>query len=85
MRIATWNLERLCRQNRLAAILDNCKQVDADILILTETDTRIQPEFPYTYHTPLLAEAVDGDYSTFPRQISEQSLYIPALRSKPVC
>ena len=62
MRIATWNLERLCRQNRLAAILDNCKQVDADILILTETDTRIQPEFPYAYHTPLLAEAVDGDY-----------------------
>lgn len=62
MRIATWNVERLCRQNRLAGILDNCKQVDADILILTETDTRIQPEFPYAYHTPLLAEAVDGDY-----------------------
>ena len=62
MRIATWNVERLCRQNRLAAILENCKQVDADILILTETDTRIQPEFPYAYHTLLLAEAVDGDY-----------------------
>ena len=62
MRIATWNVERLCRQNRLPAILDNCKQVDADILILTETDTRIQPEFPYAYHTLLLAEAVDGDY-----------------------
>jgi len=62
MRIGTWNVERLCRKKRLAPILECCKQVDADILVLTETDRRIHPAYPYAYHTPLLAEAVDEDY-----------------------
>lgn len=41
MRIATWNLERLDkRKNQL--ILDNLVDINADILVLTETNTIIQ-------------------------------------------
>jgi len=62
MRIATWNVERLSPQKRLPAILENLRRVDADILVLTETDMRIQPDYEYAFHTPLLIENVDGDY-----------------------
>lgn len=62
MRIATWNVERLYPQKRLPGILEQLRRVDADILVLTETDWRIRPDYAYAYHTPLLAEDVDGDY-----------------------
>ena len=62
MRIATWNVERLSHQNRLPGILEELRRVDADVLVLTETDRRIQPDVLYAYHTPLLSEAVSGDY-----------------------
>ena len=62
MRIATWNVERLSPQKRLPGILEELRRVDADILVLTETDRRIQPNYPYDYHTPLLSKAVSGEY-----------------------
>ncbi|MCI6099327.1 MAG: endonuclease/exonuclease/phosphatase family protein [Selenomonas sp.] len=62
MRIATWNVERLSPQKRLTAILENLHQVNADVLVLTETDMRIRPEYAYAFHTPLLTETVDADY-----------------------
>lgn len=46
MRIATWNVERLSHQNRLPGILEELRRVDADVLVLTETDRRIQPDVP---------------------------------------
>lgn len=61
MRIATWNVERLSPQKRLPSIMEQLRRVNADILVLTETDRRIQPDYEYAYHTPLLAENVDGD------------------------
>lgn len=61
MRIATWNVERLSPQKRLPSILEELRHVDADILVLTEMDRRIQPDYEYAYHTPLMSEAVDGD------------------------
>jgi len=43
MKIATWNIQRLeKRKNQL--ILDQLAQIDADILVLTETNSIIQPE-----------------------------------------
>lgn len=62
MRIATWNVERLSPQKRLSGIVAELRRVEADILVLTETDRRIQPAYPYAYHTPLLSETVEGDY-----------------------
>ena len=44
MRIATWNIERLkhiAQMDEICALLDKAK---ADILVLTETDTRICPK-----------------------------------------
>ena len=40
MKIVTWNLERL-KNNQTEIILSKLKEFDADILILTEADTRI--------------------------------------------
>ena len=41
MKIATWNVERLKHKSKLALIVETIKRIDADILILTETDTQI--------------------------------------------
>jgi len=56
MRIATWNVERLKHKNKLDLILEACKAVDADILVLTETDVRVKPEYPYCYRTTSLKD-----------------------------
>jgi exonuclease III len=41
MRIAIWNLERLKKRKR-QLIIDKLIEIDADILILTETNSSIQ-------------------------------------------
>ena len=41
MRIATWNIERLRHKNKLQEIIAECEQANADILVLTETDSRV--------------------------------------------
>lgn len=62
MHIATWNVERLSPLKRLSGIVEELRRVDADILVLTETDRRIQLDYPYAYHTPFLADNVGRDY-----------------------
>lgn len=47
MKIATWNVERLKHINRLPEIVNAINRVDADILVLTESDTRIELGYPY--------------------------------------
>ena len=54
MRIATWNVERLEHKKNLDRMLAECKNTTADILVLTETDERIQPEYKHCHSTPLL-------------------------------
>ncbi len=62
MKIATWNMERLAHKASLAAIIETCKQQQADILVLTEADERVYlPEYPYCYST-----AVPGAYELPP-------------------
>lgn len=54
MRIATWNVERLKRKSKLDLIREACASVEADILVLTETDDRISPEYSFCYKTTSL-------------------------------
>ena len=56
MKIATWNIERLKKKKYLSEILSEIEKIDADILVLTETDSRILPEnYPYKIETkPLI-------------------------------
>ena len=54
MRIATWNVERLKHKNKLDLIHKACDKEKADILVLTETDERVAPEYPFCYRTASL-------------------------------
>lgn len=59
MRIATWNVERLAHKKKLDQVLFACKAAKADILVLTETDEQIQPEYRYRFCTPFLKGVID--------------------------
>lgn len=56
MKIATWNIERLKHKNLLSEINEKCMAIEADILVLTETDSRLQLDYKYRYCTPLPGE-----------------------------
>ncbi len=62
MRIATWNVERLKHKKDLTDILKAIESVQADILVLTETDDRIKPKYRYGLHTPKLQAADTSHY-----------------------
>lgn len=57
MKIATWNVERLKHRKSLDKILSAIDDIQADILVLTETDERIEPNYRYSFHTPKLCDA----------------------------
>ncbi len=61
MKIATWNIERLKHRRDLANIIRSCEETQADILVLTETDEQVYPDFPYCYHTTKLS-GIQPDY-----------------------
>lgn len=50
MKIATWNIERMAHSP--AQIQLACEKVQADILVLTESDDRISLKHKYRFHTP---------------------------------
>lgn len=52
MKIATWNVERLKHYKAIDEITAACEKVKADILVLTESDDRIQLNYKYSFHTP---------------------------------
>ena len=54
MKIATWNVERLKHIGQLDEIAAACAKVKADILVLTETDSRIRLGYKYCYQTRAL-------------------------------
>lgn len=56
MKIATWNVERLKHKKSLDEIIAVCEQVQADILVLTETDERIRLNYRYCFQTPTLPD-----------------------------
>ncbi|NBI11560.1 hypothetical protein D1641_16395 [Colidextribacter sp. OB.20] len=47
LRIATWNIEQLKHKKSLEQILLACEQIRSDILVLTETDHRVCPDYWY--------------------------------------
>jgi len=51
MRIATWNIERLKNKSKLPLIIAEIEQVNADILVLTETDARIKLMYDFSFST----------------------------------
>jgi exonuclease III len=60
MKILTWNLERLIK-NKNQLILDKLSELDADILILTETNSIIDPGESYSsIATKSLSKGYDG-------------------------
>ncbi|MEL1244888.1 endonuclease/exonuclease/phosphatase family protein [Flavobacterium sp. DGU11] len=54
MKIATWNTERLKYHKQLEAIIKMLESIDADILVLTESDTRIVLSKKYKYSASTL-------------------------------
>lgn len=52
MKIATWNVERLKHKKLLDEIISACNCVQADILVLTETDEQVRPNYKYCFQTP---------------------------------
>lgn len=59
MKIATWNLQRL-EKKKNQNILDKLYEIDADILVLTETNSNIQPENYTCLSTDKLPIYFDG-------------------------
>lgn len=52
MVIATWNIERLKHKKELAQIKGICESLQADILVLTESDDRLHLNYRHCFHTP---------------------------------
>lgn len=82
MRIATWNVERLKHWRELDEIIDACNRVKADILILTETDSRVKPNHPFGYHTPQITEHQPVYYKPTENRVSIFTRY-PCVRQHP--
>ena len=47
MTIATWNLERLKHKKNLNHIVDAIKDINSDILLLTEYDEQVVLDYPF--------------------------------------
>jgi hypothetical protein len=77
MRIATWNVERLKHKSKLHLIIEQLTSINADILILTETDNQIILDDIYTYKasTPLLYEIRPDYYKNTENRITIYSKY----------
>lgn len=67
MKIATWNIERLKHGSRLPDIKEAIRNVDADILILTEADRTLKlPEYDFQLQTDDLES---DDYDDTERRV----------------
>lgn len=64
MKIATWNVERLKHRKSLSEIITVCERSQADILILTENDEAIKPEYRNCRHTPTPPPLMIQSYDT---------------------
>ncbi len=79
MKIATWNVERLKHKKALDEILLECENVQADILVLTETYTRLQPKYRYCIQTHMLSEIIPDYYANTENRVSIFTNY-PCIR-----
>ncbi len=79
MKIATWNVERLKHKKALDKMLLKCENIQADILVLTETDTRLRPNYRYCIQTPMLSEIKPDYYANTENRVSIFTNY-PCVR-----
>ncbi len=79
MKIATWNVERLKHKKALDEILLECENTQADILVLTETDTRLQPSYRYCIQTPMFSDIAPNYYANSENRVSIFTKY-PCVR-----
>lgn len=70
MKIATWNIERLKHKRKLTDIMRSCEEIQADILVLTETDERVHFDFTCCYQTPELSEIQPDYYNPTENRVS---------------
>ena len=70
MKIATWNVERLKHKNQIDQILSDCTTTSADILVLTETDQCLRPDYQYCFETPLLTTKHGALYKPTENRVS---------------
>lgn len=79
MKIAAWNVERLKHYKSLSRMLDVCQNMDADILVLTETDCRLEPEYPYVFKSAPLHDVMPELYAATENRVTIYSKY-PLVR-----
>ena len=75
MKIATWNVERLKQYKDIDAIKSEIANINADILVLTETDDRLKPEYPFCFHTALLLNEEKVCYKETEKRVTVYSKY----------
>lgn len=75
MKIATWNIERLKHKSNLADIVCSCEKIQADILVLTETDEQARPNSECCYQTPRLVEIQPDYYKSTENRVSVFTKY----------
>lgn len=80
MRIATWNVERLKHKAQLPLMLEHCRKADADILVLTETDSRIHPHYTHCCKTLPAKDADPNLYRDTENRVSVYTNYRVARR-----
>jgi exonuclease III len=69
MKIATWNIERLKHKSKFYQMQDICKQINADIFVLTETDIRFNLEYNSRVSTSKPADTEFSVYSETERRV----------------
>lgn len=76
MIIATWNVERVTPFRWLSDIENACVSLRADILVLTETDTRIKLPFRHCFSSaPLSRNEKEASYRSTERRVAIYTNY----------
>lgn len=75
MKIATWNVERLKHKKHLDQIQRLCNSIQADILVLTETDKRLHPDYAFCCESASLAEDKTIPYAVTENRVSIYTNY----------
>ena len=75
MKIATWNVERLKHKKHLDQIQWLCNSIQADILVLTETDKRLHPDYAFCCESASLAEDKTIPYAVTENRVSIYTNY----------
>ena len=73
MKIATWNVERLKHVDQIDTMESLCRDAVANILVLTETDSRIHPDYKYCIETPKAKDIIPGLFKDTENRVSMTS------------